>query len=186
VNKIQEYFWFIRPDRCFLRLSHDLRLLQPRLNELNERRKKLQIEYSFLRNASHQCRMCHGHCCKETYAPYFSGVDYLIRMFSDKPIDNYFSWWRPRPLIFAVLDKIRSIWSAATHVPTSPRRMCPSLTSTGCVLPPEDRPIRCILWICDDLKKTMPPLVLKKMGFLTRELSSISSEVIRCFENIRA
>lgn len=185
MNKIQEYRWFIQPDRCFLKLSHDLRLLKPRLNELNERRKKLQTEYSILRNASHRCAECNGRCCKGDYAPYFSGVDYLIRMFSDKPINNYFDWWKPRPMIFALIDKIQLPWATSTYAPTSPRLMCPSLTSNGCVFPPEDRPIRCILWICDDLRKTMPSIALKKMGVITRELSLISSEVIRCFARIR-
>jgi hypothetical protein len=176
----------MRPDRCFLKLSYDLRDLRPRLNELNERRKKLQIEYSNLRNVTHKCSECRGCCCKGDYAPYFSGVDYLIRMFSDKPIDHYFDWWKPRPVILALLDKIKPMRRASMHASTAPNLMCPSLTPNGCALPPEDRPIRCILWICDNLRKTMPSTVLEKMGVITRELSLISSEVIRCFSKIRA
>lgn len=186
MNKIQEYLWFIQPDRRFLQLSYNLRELKPKLNELNERRKKLQIDYSVLRHVSHKCQDCSGLCCKAKYAPYFSCVDYLIRMFSDNPIrDDYFNWWRPRPIAFALHKEIRSRRGAPDHIAITHSLMCPNLTSNGCVLAAEDRPIRCVLWICDDLRKSIPLNVLKKMGLITRELSSISSEVIKCFQKIR-
>jgi hypothetical protein len=192
MNRIQEYLWFTRPDRCFGKLSYDLRTLEPQLNQLNEKRKKLQIDYSALRSVSNNCGECKGFCCKGNYVPYFSGVDYLIRMFSDKPIDDYFNWWKPRPITSILFDKIKSVLVTANfsmvtpnHTHIAPSSMCPNLTPKGCVLEPEDRPIRCILWICDDLKKTIPPAELRMMGVITRELSSISSEVLRCFEKIR-
>jgi hypothetical protein len=49
------------------------------------------------------------------------------------------------------------------------------------VLKAEERPIRCILWICEDLKQSLPSDVLGKMGIINKELSSISAEVIKSF-----
>jgi hypothetical protein len=166
-----------------LKLSYDLRMLKPQLIELNEKRKKLQIDYSVLCNANNnKCQECKGLCCGGYYAPYFSAIDYLIRMFSDKPIDDYFNWWKPRPITSILIDKIKSIWVTSNHAHAAPDSICPNLTPIGCALEAEDRPIRCILWICNDLKKTIPPTDLRKMGVITRELSSISSEVLKCFE----
>jgi Fe-S-cluster containining protein len=186
MNRLQDYFWFIGPDRKFLKLSYRLRNLSGRLNNLNERRKILQNEYTSLKQID-KCQKCNGKCCGGNYVPYFSGIDYLIRMFSDKPITDYTNWWTPPSIITLFVEKIKSLGTSsnlAKITDTSrnvPESRCPYLSQNGCTLKAQDRPMRCILWICDDVKKSLPPDVLRKLGIINKELSSISAEVIKSF-----
>jgi hypothetical protein len=186
MNPLQDYLWFIKPDRRFLKLSYNLRDLSARLNNLNERRKILQKEYAALKQ-SDKCKECNGKCCGGDYVPYYSGIDYLIRMFSDKPITDYTNWWMPRPIIAVLFEKVKSLWVRSSSnksvnvLEKVPDSWCPYLTQSGCVLKAEERPIRCILWICEDLKQSLPSDVLGKMGIINKELSSISAEVIKSF-----
>jgi len=186
MNRLQDYFWFIKPDRRFLRLAYNLRILSSQLNDLNERRKVLQREYASL-SQSPKCQECNGKCCGGDYVPYYSGIDYLIRMFSDKPITNYTNWWMP-PSIITRLFKKRGLSEQAeisaklrTLQEKTPESRCSYLTQNGCALQAEDRPIRCIVWICSGLKQSLPSEALRKMGIINQELSSISEAVIRSF-----
>jgi len=182
MNRIQEYFWFLLPYRRFNQLSYHLRTLEPQLNDLNEKRKRLQREYVALRNVTSKCRECQGACCKGSET-YFSVIDYLIRMFSDNPISECFRFWRPHSISAILLGRIRSFWIHSNHANTVTKSICSNLTPSGCALQAEDRPIRCILWICDDLKKAIPLHELRKLGGITRELSAISADVTKCFRN---
>jgi hypothetical protein len=136
---------------------------------------------------SDRCKECNGRCCGDNYVPYYSGIDYLIRMFSDKPITNYTNWWKPRSIITVLFEKVKPfLVRSSSNKPSKysekiPDSWCPYLTPNGCTLKAEDRPIRCILWICADLKKDLPPGVLRKMGNINKELTLISSEVIKSF-----
>ena len=180
MNNFQSFIKFFYPERTFHKKTYKLLQLSPNLNSLNERRQSTQKKIIELGAHSDECRKCQGRCCKGAYN-HFTAIDYLIRMFSDNPIDGYGDLWKPKPLLLMVKDKIllnNEILKKSAAITTS----CPDLTNTGCTFLAEDRPIRCVLWTCRSFRDSLSPSRLNKMGRLKRELIIITRQAMNEFK----
>jgi hypothetical protein len=62
-----------------------------------------------------------------------------------------------------------------------PQGGCADLTETGCRFPPEDRPIRCVLWTCFALRRDLSDEDFRRSGILIKELGATSDAVMRAF-----
>jgi hypothetical protein len=51
-------------------------------------------------------------------------------------------------------------------------------------LQPEDRPIRCVIWVCRTFGDSLPISTLRKIRSMTRKLCAISSEVAEIFNKV--
>jgi|WetSurMetagenome_2_1015567.scaffolds.fasta_scaffold95090_3 hypothetical protein len=178
MNKIQEFFWFAWPDRRFLESSYALGDLAVELNSLNERRGVLQREYKNLKQSSN-CAECKGRCCTDEFAPYYSGIDALLRMFSDRPVREIHRW-KARPLGTVLLERIRPNGKSPTGASAAAQvSWCANLGPEGCLLAAEDRPMRCILYICPEARRSLPGEVLQRMGAINMELSALSVQALK-------
>lgn len=178
MNRLRSWFKFNMPERRFHQLSYRFADLAVLLNSLDDRRRVLQRDISLLGNDTDECRVCPGRCCRGDYC-HFTVIDYLIRMFSDRPVPGYGGIWKPDPLIDIVLGKGAPV-SRAAGGPLLDTK-CPELGDTGCRLEAADRPIRCILWTCRAFRESLPPATLESMSKLTEELGSLSEQAIVLF-----
>jgi hypothetical protein len=180
MNLLQSWIFFQNPDRNFINLSHKLQEIRPKLIILNEKRKIIQQEISSLSKYTDACRICLNSCCRGNYN-HFTMVDYLIRMFSDNPIREFEEVKQQITLFSILFTKFRPILKNPASKNTSSGSKCPNLTAKGCEFLPEDRPIRCIIYTCKTFRQTVSSDVFYKIGHLTKELSLISSKVIKLF-----
>jgi hypothetical protein len=183
MNIFQTWFLFHRSERHFHTISYRLLDLSSRMNALNERRKSIQKEIIALGKSSEACLVCQGLCCRGEYN-HFTAIDYLMRRFSDKPIEEYGTLWKPQPVLFLLMNKFKEVLSRSQSTSQTPSSKCPDLTLTGCTFKPEDRPIRCVLWTCKTYRNSLSANELILIGKLTRELASISSETIKIFKSL--
>ncbi|MFH0777126.1 MAG: hypothetical protein V2A71_00710 [Candidatus Eisenbacteria bacterium] len=146
---------------------------------MNERRKAIQRRILELEAGNDECQKCNGLCCRGGY-DHFTALDYLIRMFSDNPLDGYGRIQKPEAIRSILLRQLRRISRAPTGT-VVPDTKCPNLTPDGCEFQPEDRPIRCVLWTCRALRQSLPSNKLTEIGKLTKELSDVSVGVIEIF-----
>lgn len=181
MNSYLTWSLFHRSERHYHKLSYQLANTGSRVNELNERRKAIQHDIGKLSEENRECAKCQGACCKGDY-DHFTVVDYLIRMFSDKPLNGYGKLWKPKPFQSLILDAVRS-HSGQRGGNMEQAARCPHLTLSGCDLEIEDRPVRCILWTCRDFRKALPQKGLMQIGRLMRELDSLSGQVIRVYSH---
>ena len=177
------FFWLTIPNRRFHKSACNLQTLPSRLNKLNDKRKQLQKETVALCKETDECLRCQGLCCRGNYN-HFTTIDYWIRRFSDKPIDEYGDLPRLEPITSLLSNRIAML-TARPSSSDATNTGCPNLLSTGCALQPEDRPIRCVMWTCRTFRAALPTSTLRKPRTLTRELVAISSEVADTFNKVQ-
>jgi hypothetical protein len=177
------FFWLTIPNRRFHKSACNLQTLPSRLNGLNDKRKELQKETINLCRETDTCLRCQGLCCRGNYN-HFTAIDYWIRRFSDKPIDEYEDLPRLEPVTSLLWNRIVTLTARPSNPKVSESK-CPNLLSTGCALQPKDRPIRCVMWTCRTFRGVLPMSALRKLRTLTRELVAISSEVADTFNKVK-
>ena len=180
MNIYRTWRLFHKPERHYHKLSYKLESMSCRLNELNNRRKIIQREIDELSKSNSVCAKCQGACCKGEY-DHFTAINYLIRSFSDNPLKGYGDLWKPIPLYALILKKIMPSSKNISSGDIKQINGCPHLSTLGCNLEVEDRPIRCVIWTCRDFREALPHRNLVKIGKLIKELDSISKKVVRIF-----
>lgn len=96
----------------------------------------------------HACRRCKDQCCNrsvpQNWYPPFCAVDYLLwGNFSKRHKNVHFS----RINVWEVLKR---------GLPkTESAKPCPELADEGCLIPWGERPIYCVIWLCQDFLKLM-------------------------------
>lgn len=180
MNIFRTYFLFHKSLRRFDRLSCNLTTLSKQLNHLNENRKITQRKIIELSKDNKECTTCQGLCCQGDYN-HFTAIDYLIRLFSDNPLEGYGVLWTPKSIAAILLSKIKALLDRSSSTERTSNTKCSYLDFNGCYLKPEDRPIRCVLWTCRGFRQSLPPHTLMEIGILTKELSSISCQVLKSF-----
>jgi hypothetical protein len=183
IMSIRHWFYFQSSDLDFKYLSYKKKTILPELLSLNERRKAIQKEILFLSSESDTCKNCPTSCCRGNYN-HFTIVDYIIRMFSDKPIKEFGkNQLKPPSLYYMVYERIikpRSVKTVSEPVSESALK-CPNLTVNGCAFPAEDRPIRCVLYTCRAFRNSLSNKSFRKTAILTKELSTISASAFKVF-----
>ncbi len=181
MNILKTWDYFHKPDTVFLNLSYKLQQLPSQLLALDDRRKKVQIEILSLSAKTDICRTCPKSCCRGNYN-HFTMVDFIIRIFSDLPINEIGMVNRPSSLFSSALIKYGFFkpQKQAGMIQQLGSR-CPNLTQIGCSLSPEARPIRCVIYTCRSFRQSLPPDVIIKIGALTKELSSIAVQAVNLF-----
>jgi len=164
-------------------LAYGLQPLPSKLNNLNDNRRRLQKEIIALCEGTDVCLQCQGLCCRGNYN-HFTTIDYWIRRFSDRPIDEYGSLPKQEPIAVLLWNRIVA-FNAPQFNSNATNTKCPNLLPTGCDLQPEDRPIRCAIWTCRAFRDTLPASTMRKLKTLTQELVAISSEVAETFNKIK-
>jgi hypothetical protein len=171
--------YFQKTDLDFLKLSYNKQTVVTEIISLNERRKSIQKDIVLLSSANNICKNCVTSCCRGNYN-HFTVVDYIIRIFSDKPVIE-FAPTQPKPPTYLKLirERIRkpSASDGSSRSTMAHLSKCPNLTEKGCAFAPEDRPIRCVLYTCSSFRKSIPEKDLEKLGHLSEELCLISKDV---------
>ena len=129
---------------------------------LNERRIAIQRKMGILNgNLSDACRKCNeagGGCCHNYIEYYFTAIDYWIRKYSGNPIDGYgiipdqhwydFSFRRVRKVINALMPDY-----GADHKEGA--NNCAFYGIDGCKLKHEERPVKCLISTCGQVRRAM-------------------------------
>jgi hypothetical protein len=134
---------------------------QRRLNELNLRRRDAQRSMSaVLSTYQALCQSCGGLCCMG-HESFFRVTDYLVRLYSDSPLDSFakerndqftLRWLYTRSIRFLRPRKAGYDYLGSRQW-VRRRSHCPELTKSGCRVDPAERPISCIIWTCPPLWK---------------------------------
>jgi hypothetical protein len=177
------FSWFTLPTRLFHMSAYNLQALPSKLNVLDDNRRQLQKEIVALCRETDVCLQCQGLCCRGNYN-HFTTIDYWIRRFSDKPIDEYGDLPRIEPIASLFWNRIVAFMSLAPDFNVTDTK-CPNLLPSGCALQPEDRPIRCVIWTCRTFKNVLSTSALRRLKTLTRKLVAISSEVAETFNKVQ-
>jgi hypothetical protein len=172
--------------RPFEAMSAPLQAARDRLNRLNETRREAQRQAIALCAHVDICRQCEGRCCRGDYN-HFTAIDYLTRLFTESPIQDYGRNLRARPLRRMLWEKLRALVLRGDEYdcnkPTQPAAMaharCPELTEKGCRFAPEDRPIRCVMWTCPTFRKDLKGADFTQFGACIRRLGNVCDEVSR-------
>jgi hypothetical protein len=175
------------PVRRFHRLAIRRQDAKSKMDQLNTRRRQIQRQIVELYGNVDVCKTCRGYCCRGNYN-HFTVFDYLIRMHSDNPIHDYGTdlgtmWPVYRIVWRRIAGFLRGIdeYDQKRLAHQSEGTRCPDSTDSGCRLPPEDRPIRCVVWTCSALRKQLNDDDFARIGRLIGELCSMSDEAIRVF-----
>jgi hypothetical protein len=171
---------FQRPVRRVQIHAHRLYPIAQCLTKYNERRESIQKKIFILTNNIDICSECQGACCRGNYN-HFTAIDYFIRCFSENPIKEYGALWKPEPAASVFFKKLLSTFKASESDLKALNTACSQLTSNGCKLKPEHRPIFCVLWTCKKFRNSCPNQIITELGRLTRELDEIVSEVASIF-----
>lgn len=181
MNMLRQYYAFQKTDRDFCDLALKKQPIVLNLQILDEKRRSIQSEIFSLSSISDKCSTCQVSCCNGNYN-HFTIIDFFLRLFSNKPIKEYEEIQKKQlPLLKILLDITKRPKLVSVAYESVLGSKCPELTPNGCSLSPEDRPIRCILFTCKIFRRSLPRGNLERIGLLTKELWSISSQVFKTF-----
>jgi hypothetical protein len=119
------------------------------LEGIREKNRLIQEEFHrILFPLYHACRKCKDHCCKrsvpQNWYPPFCAVDYLL--------------WGNLAIKNEIVHFSRiNVWEVLKRgLPkTGSAKPCPAITDEGCLIPWGERPVYCIIWLCQDFFKLM-------------------------------
>ncbi len=148
---------------------------QNSLAELNEQRREVQEKCgSYNDDALYKtCVECQGACCQMVY-DHFTAIDFWLRRYSSEPIEDFgneiLKPWYLR------LIRERFEWNNICPEPEAEvfRTGCPELGDKGCLLPIQDRPIRCVPYTCRAFRNRMKREQKESYAEMIRELHRIS------------
>ena len=183
MNALKKILLLNLPERYFHKLSFDYIGAIEKIIILDKKRQVLQKRIVQLSQESGVCFECQGVCCTGDYN-HFTIIDYLIRCHSELPVKAYDNILAPPTLPNLVAKKIKSIITKKTGTEILKQRntKCPELGDGKCGLPPEDRPLRCVLWTCTEFKKKVDHRTLNEIGRLNRELEIVIKEVMKIYK----
>jgi hypothetical protein len=143
MNTFSTWYFFHYPERKYHRVSYNLLKFPTKVNDRNKERQRLQRKIIGLSTVDDECQKCQGLCCRGDYN-HFTSIDYLYRIFSEKPLSEVGPLWKPNPIGTLLRDKFKRSGKGPGGGEI-PKTKCPNLESDGCKLEVEDRPVRCIL-----------------------------------------
>jgi Fe-S-cluster containining protein len=169
-----EDFWdFSRRYRLFQRissLSHELldkdhtvsERSRDALERLNRERIACQQKIAGLDLPSFaRCADCKGACCRKPSEHYFTAIDYWLRRHTPHEVQGY-AGGGAVPLHCYFRDRIgtackRLLPPSAQDPPPPPPQdcRCSHLGDHGCRLPHAERPLKCLIYACPDLKRSL-------------------------------
>ena len=216
MNLFQTWTLFNYPNRKMGVISYDLQKILPRVKSfeeirtpliaINNRRRIVQKELLSLSLSANICGNPCLRCCNSlSDYNHYKSVDYVMRLFSENPISDYYQ--APKPVGFIefilkrVIAKMRSNksqafgsttklsetdpeWWVDTEAINHPGTECPNLKEDGCEYPPEDRPLVCVVHTCPLLRSSIKEDELYKIGVLTKELLSLAQKTKRLVKTI--
>lgn len=185
-------FWhFSRRYRLFLRvssLSHDLldkkhpvsEQARDALERLNRERIACQQKIAALNLPSFaRCYDCKGACCRKPSEHYFTAIDYWLRRHSPNEVMEY-AGEGPLPLHRYYRTRFNSAWKRLLPSSTEQRTArpqegrCSHLGDHGCRLPYAERPLKCLLYACPGLKRSLDDPTRRAYVEAIKELQQIS------------
>ncbi|GFO62923.1 hypothetical protein M1B72_19010 [Geomonas paludis] len=188
---LQDFWHFSRPYRLFQRvasLSHDLldldHNLSPQarqaLERLNRDRVASHLAIAALELPSYaRCDRCQGACCREPADNYFTAIDYWLRRHTDSRVVGY-AVRPPVPLAGYLTMRLGAAWhrlqpgrpGVPAAKPSGDR--CVHLGPRGCLLPHVERPLKCLIYACDGLKRSLDEQARSRYVAAIKELQKIS------------
>ncbi|QWV93981.1 hypothetical protein KP004_01960 [Geomonas oryzisoli] len=168
---LQDFLHFSRPYRLFQRvagLSHDLldpdhdlsQQARTALERLNRDRVACQLAIAALELPTFaRCDRCQGACCREPAERYYTAIDYWLRRDTGCKIAAYAGQPAP-PLAGYLRTRLAAAWRrldphhGAPAAP-APADRCAHLGSRGCLLPHGERPLKCLIYACSGLKRSL-------------------------------
>jgi len=191
MNKLSRFLLYSTkyavPRRRFHRLAWEVQGVKERMQVLNGQRQRLQQEIVKICGRAEACQTCTGLCCRGGY-DHFTLIDYLVRMYSDRPLADYGDALPKQPPAYRIIpEKIleslrgRDEFDEKRESRLSLQGGCPNLTATGCRLAAADRPIRCVLWTCMALRRSLSDEDFRELGTLVKELSATAENVLQAF-----
>lgn len=193
-KSFQDFWHFSRRYRQFQRISnlsatlfdHGFEASQPTreaLVQLNDRRIACQAGIAEL-NLPHfaGCGACNGACCREPTDHYYTAIDFWLRRYTPSRVDR-FRAVRPLPLHQYYSARLSSALKALTGVPRpaaaaahGAQSCCDHLSERGCRLPHEERPVRCLIYACTGMKRSLDPKTRLSYIEAVKDLQAISLE----------
>lgn len=189
MNIWEHWKHFQKTDLNYKHLAYKKQSLVSDMKALNEKRQIIQKEMVALSSKYETCKNCPTSCCGGNYN-HFTIVDHVLRMYSDNPISEFScSNKKPPTLWTMIFEKMKTFMTNnlsyrghASTVPSADRSGCPLLTSKGCSLVPQDRPIRCVLYTCRPFRASLSEADIKSLAVLTEELNSISNQTFDLYK----
>ena len=162
------------------------------LNFLNDKRINIQKDIGNIIKNNKACKKCGGKCSQGDYN-HFTVLDYLIRKYSQSPLNNYGKIWKPLNNYFSLKNNFKSFASTLGLFKRFLERnektndldvasRCPNWTEERCIFSPEDRPIRCIVWTCRAFRKNLQHNDFSKLAYYTKKLQLIGYEIFKLYK----
>lgn len=188
-----EDFWHLsRSYRLFQRissLSHDLldkdhtvsERTRDALEKLNRERIACQQRIAVLDLPSFaRCGDCQGACCREPSEHYFTAIDYWLRRHTPHEVRRYAAegavplhlYYRER--IGSACKRLLPRSTQEQPAPRPPGSRCSHLGDHGCLLPHAERPLKCLIYACPALKKSLDEPTREAYIKAIKELRKIS------------
>ncbi|MBU5614220.1 hypothetical protein [Geomonas azotofigens] len=169
---LEDFWHFSRRYRIFQRVSSLSHPLLERDHELSERAREALDRLNRDRIACQgrivalnlpgfaRCFDCRGACCREPSERYFTAIDYWLRRHTPHEVRDFATRSAP-PLHRYYGARLASAWRLATARPSPPApasatdSRCGHLGERGCLLPAEQRPLKCLFYACSGMRKAL-------------------------------
>ena len=127
------------------------------------------------------CGICNGACCNEPSNHYFTAIDFWLRKSPPDKVHT-FAQDPPKPLRHYYKIGIKSAWDRVTLSPKMeraaqtgpPETRCAHHGANGCQLPHVERPVKCLIYACPGMKKSMNEATRLTYMEAVKELHQIS------------
>jgi hypothetical protein len=192
-DTILTLFLFHLPERQFHQASYEIQeynlntSLLVDFSELNKKRIDISNKISEIGKSNRVCADCGGRCCQGDYN-HFQIIDYIMRFNSNSPIGEFRKVNKPPSLSSLLLNRAKAIIRRNHEVRAIYRpkkKNCSNfIPAFGCCLPPEDRPIFCLIWTCRAFRDGLKTDDLLELGLALKALSRIGCEAARLWEKL--
>lgn len=198
-RNIQDFWHFSRRYRQFQMVSSLTADLLDRDHEVSEQARQALARLNEQRVACHakiarlnlpsfaNCGVCRGACCREPSDHYFTAIDFWLRKYTPGQVKGY-RVIQAKPLHHYFQGRIRSaltrLHPGLSHkregsAALEPDTRCAHLGENGCRLPHAERPVKCLIYACPGLKRSMDEATRLVYLEAVRELQQISVETFQ-------
>lgn len=124
-----------------------------KIARLNRKRECIQREIGELNlNSLLTCADCKGKCCQDNTEDYFTAIDFLMKKSISGKVIGY-SGDPEKNLYYYLRIRLKQLFGVTSHSSTSLGKSgCSYLSKTGCTLDNHERPIKCIVATCKELR----------------------------------
>jgi len=191
---LKDFWHFSRKYQQFQRLSSLTLELLDRERELSEQGRAVLVQLDRERARCQEriaalnlpsiakCNSCATGCCREPAEHYFTVIDFWLRKYTDhkvstfsqapfKPLHQYY-----RSRLAAALRPRSLDETDMADEAVGKRAPCAHLGATGCTLPYAERPLKCLIYACPELKRSLDEATRARYIEAVGELHRISLE----------